>query len=63
MSQGDRMAALEWAADYAERNKMFDVPVTPRGYAVGDAKPPTPEQKAAIIIKLADWIMTEEKTT
>lgn len=45
--------ALEWAADYAERNKMFEVPVNRNGYPVDGFKTPGPEEKSSIIIRLA----------
>lgn len=53
MSTGMSMAeALEWAADYAERNKLFAPVTNSRGYADG-WKPPTPEEKLRVIQKLA----------
>jgi hypothetical protein len=45
--------ALEWAADYAERNKLFDTPMKSNGYPMDGHKPPTPAEKADIILKLA----------
>lgn len=52
MSFGDMVEALEWAADYADRNKLFEPVVNSRGYADG-WKPPTPAEKAQVITKLA----------
>lgn len=45
--------ALEWAADYATRNKLFDAPLNQRGYPMDGWKGPTAEEKRAIITKLA----------
>jgi hypothetical protein len=44
--------ALEWAADYAERNKLFAPIRNERGYA-DNWKPPTPADKLAVITQLA----------
>ncbi len=46
--------SLEWAADYAERNHLFAAPLNSRGYVVDTWKSPTPEEKRAIITKLAE---------
>lgn len=54
----DMMEALEWAAGYAERTKLFEVPTNGRGYAVDGAKPPTPQEKAAIVKDLALQVLT-----
>lgn len=45
--------ALEWAADYATRNKLFDAPLNQRGYVTDGWKHPTPAEKAEIIKSLA----------
>lgn len=45
--------ALEWAADYADRNKIFETPMKSNGYPIDGHKPPTPAEKADIITKLA----------
>ena len=44
--------ALEWAADYADRSKLFEPIANQRGYADG-WKPPTPAEKARVITELA----------
>jgi hypothetical protein len=44
--------ALEWAADYAERNKLFAPVRNERGYA-DNWKQPTPADKLAVITQLA----------
>lgn len=44
--------ALEWAGDYAERNKLFEPVANQRGYADG-WKPPSPADKAKVIMDLA----------
>lgn len=44
--------ALEWAADYAQRAKIFEPIRNERGYADG-WKPPTPAEKASVITELA----------
>lgn len=62
MSDSDRMAALEWAADYAQRHGMFDQPLNARGYPQDGTKPPTPSEKADIILKLASWAIAEKKS-
>jgi hypothetical protein len=47
---------MEWAADYAERHKIFEVK-NERGYA--DKIPqPTPAERAAVLLKIATWVMT-----
>lgn len=45
--------ALEWAADYAQRAKLFEAPLNSRGYPVDGYKPVTPSEKADIILKIA----------
>lgn len=52
--------ALEWAADYADRAKLFEPVVNARGYADG-WKPPTPSEKADIILKIARNAMDDGK--
>lgn len=47
---------MEWAADYAERNKLFEPPKNERGYARDGYKFPTPSEKANIIIELAQTV-------
>ena len=48
--------ALEWAADYATRNKLFEPITNQRGYA-DNWKPPSPADKAEIITNLAREVM------
>lgn len=59
MTESNRMAALEWAADYAKRHGMFDQPLNSRGYPADGMKPPTPQEKTNIILRLATWAITE----
>jgi hypothetical protein len=56
----NKIEALEWAADYAERNKLFEPALNNRGYPVDGQKPATPEERANIIIKLADQVTESE---
>lgn len=51
--------ALEWAADYTTRNKLFEPVLNNRGYPDG-WKPPTPADKAGIIVGLANEIVKVE---
>jgi hypothetical protein len=53
------MEAMEWAARYIEREKLFDAPVNARGYTVDGWKPPTPAEKVRIITEIAEWVMKE----
>lgn len=53
--------ALEWAADYAERTKIFAPVVNSRGYPDG-WKPPTPSEKLAVIKELAAAVTDREPT-
>lgn len=50
--------ALEWAADFAERSKIFQPVRNERGYADG-WKPPTPAERAAVIKDLAETAVDE----
>ena len=52
----NKVEALEWAADYADRNKIFEPVRNERGYADG-WKIPTPAEKAKIISELAEQIV------
>lgn len=52
--------ALEWAADYAERNNIFAPVTNSRGYSDG-WKPPTPQEKSEIIQKLAQTVYESEQ--
>lgn len=45
--------ALEWAADFAERSKIWEAPKNDRGYAKSGWTEPTPAEKVALIIELA----------
>ena len=54
--------ALEWAADYTVRNKLFDPVVNQRGYSDG-WKPPTPAEKMKIIKELAETVVTKPIAT
>lgn len=45
--------SLEWAADYADRMKLFDPKMNGRGYPVDGSKPVTADERAEIIIRLA----------
>lgn len=45
--------ALEWAADYAERNKLFEGPVNKNGYTMDGWKSPTAVERVQIITDLA----------
>lgn len=49
----DMSEALEWAADYAERAKIFEPPIKANGYVSDGWKPSTPAERTDIIIKLA----------
>jgi len=48
--------ALEWAADYVERTKIFEPVRNERGYADG-WKIPTPAERAKIITDLAKTVV------
>lgn len=50
--------AMEWAADFAVRSKLFDPPIKQNGYAVDGWKAPSSYDKTEIIIKLAREAMT-----
>lgn len=52
--------ALEWAADYAYRSKLFEPPVKSNGYVVDGWKGVTPSEKAAIIKELAETVFYSE---
>lgn len=54
----NRVEAMEWAADYAERSKIFAPITNSRGYSDG-WKPPTPAEKARIIAELAETVVDE----
>lgn len=56
----DRIAALEYAADYIDRVKIFDVPRKPNGYAEDGWKPFTIQEKTAMVLRIAHWVMTGE---
>lgn len=45
--------ALEWAADYAERNKIFEPPVNRAGYVRDGWMVPSPSDRADVIKDLA----------
>lgn len=45
--------ALEWAADYADRNNIFTAPRNDRGYIKDGWKEPTPAEKISVIKELA----------
>lgn len=53
--------ALEWAADYCERNKIFEAPKNERGYTRDGWTAPTPAEKARIITDLAKTVLDEPK--
>lgn len=55
----NKVEALEWAADYVVRNKLFDAPVNQRGYPVDGWQNPTPAERAKIISDLADQAMQQ----
>lgn len=50
--------ALEWAADYCERNNLFISPKNDRGYVEAGWKPPTNAERVEIIRKLAVDVCT-----
>lgn len=52
----DLTEALEWAADYADRNKLFAPPMNQRGYPVDGWQNPTPAERTAIIKDLAQSV-------
>lgn len=54
--------ALEWAADYCERNKLFEPVKNDRGYAHNSWTPPTPAQKLEIISSLAHQVTESQPT-
>jgi hypothetical protein len=54
--------ALEWAADYAQRNKLFEVPTNSRGYPADGAKSPTPAEKTEVIMHLAGQALVDPTT-
>lgn len=49
--------AFEWAADYAERAKLFEPVLNSRGYPDG-WKPPTPAEKLDVIKRLAESVIS-----
>lgn len=49
--------AMEWAADYAARNKLFDPPMKSNGYVVDGYKPITAPEKVDMIIKIAATVV------
>lgn len=51
--------AMEWAADYAERNQLFAVPMNGRGYPVDGMKPPTHPEKVQMLRDLAASVTDE----
>lgn len=48
--------ALEWAADYAQRTKLFDVPINSRGYTIDGMKAPDSTERVKIITELAKTV-------
>lgn len=50
--------ALEWAADYADRHKLFEVPTNRNGYPVDGFKQLTPAERVDVLQKLAATVMT-----
>lgn len=52
--------SLEWAADFAARNKLFDAPMKSNGYPVDGWKGPTAEERTSIILSLAKEVMKVE---
>jgi hypothetical protein len=54
--------ALEWAADYAERNNIFTAPKNDRGYVKDGWKEPTPADKVTLIKELAASVVDYETT-
>ncbi len=55
--------AMEWAADYAERHKLFEVPQNSRGYPVDGHKHLSASEKAEIIISIAKTVTTEKEVS
>lgn len=51
--------ALEWAADYCDRNRIFVPPKNERGYDVSGWKPPTPEERVQVIATLAGTAISQ----
>lgn len=49
--------ALEWAADYAERSKIWEPPKDNRGYVKGNWTDPTPAEKVKLIKELAETVI------
>ena len=56
----NKVEAMEWAADYAERNKLFLPPMKGNGYPVDGWKAPSAAERADIITKLAWQVMDED---
>lgn len=48
--------ALEWAADYCDRQKIFEPPRNDRGYIADGHKMPTVAEKVAIIKEIAEQV-------
>lgn len=48
--------ALEWAADYAKRNDLFEAPKNNRGYVKDNWHDPSPAEKLAVIKELAETV-------
>lgn len=58
-SQVKKVEAMEWAAEYAERNHIFTPPQNQRGYTVDGWKNPTPAERTSIIQQLAKSVIDE----
>lgn len=54
--------ALEWAADYVERNKLFETPLKSNGYPVDGWKPPSVTERVALITDLAKTVVESVDT-
>lgn len=52
--------ALEWAADYCDRTKMFEPPTNARGYVLDGWKAIPPAERANIITNLARTVVDSE---
>lgn len=49
--------AMEWAADFAERSKVFEAPKNDRGYVKDGWTSPSPAERAQVIMDLAATVV------
>lgn len=57
----NKVEAMEWAADYAERTKIFEAPVNSRGYTIDGWRGISSAERAEVIAGLANQVV-EDRT-